>query len=106
MDDPITLTIIVALLITAVTASLSGAYITWVYHQRTEEALFLTRLVHRDLRVAIASAVIVLYMALSLAGFGLGRPWGAVAIGIPIIVLMIGPIGDALLWRKERRMPK
>jgi hypothetical protein len=86
----------------ALAAGVSALYIYYVYHQRHEDALFLTRLVHRDLRVSLASAVILIYIVLALSGFSLGKPWGALIIGGAITIMMIGPISDALLWKKER----
>jgi hypothetical protein len=32
-----------------------------------------------------------------------GRPWGAVLIACAVILMLVGPIDNALLWRKERR---
>jgi len=90
-------------------AIVSAAYIVWVYRHRNVTPdqrvgeLFLTRNVVRDVRVAVCATIILGYLALALAGYGLGRPWGAIVIGIPVIVLLYGPTGDALLWRKERR---
>lgn len=89
-------------LITAVVSVISGAYVYWVYSQRTEEALFLTRLVHRDVRVSISSALIAGVIAWAYLVEPLPRPSGAVIIGAALIVMMTGPISDALLWRRER----
>lgn len=99
----VTLIVTVVFGVVALAAVVSASYIAYVYSQRNEEALFLTRLVHRDIRVSAASAVMLIYIILSLAGFSLGRPGGAVVIGGAIVLLMIGPISDAYLWWKERR---
>ena len=92
--------------ILAVAAGVSAIYIQWVYRQRHEEALFLSRLVTRDIRVAVASVVILGYIVLNFLGYGLGKPWGSLIISVSIMVMMFGPISDALLWRKERRDKK
>lgn len=91
----------------AASAGLSGLYIWYVYRQRHEEALFLTRLVHRDLRVAIASILTGLLIAVALLGQGiLLRPWGTLIIGFCLSALMYGVVSDAILWRRERRRYK
>ena len=89
--------------IIAVASVISAIYIVYVYRRRNEEALFLTRLVHRDVRVSIASAVILGYIVLALTGNSPGRPWGSVIIAAAVGVMMLGPCGDAYLWWKERR---
>jgi uncharacterized membrane protein YfcA len=96
---------IVALVI-ALSCVMSGAYVYSVYRQRHEEALFLTRLVHRDIRVSAASAVIAGIIAVAYLAEPLPRPWSGLLIGGALIVMMLGPVSDALLWRKERRRPK
>lgn len=90
-------------LVVAVAAVVSGGYIAWVYRERHEDALFLTRLVYRDIRVAIGSAVILVYIVAALLGLSPGRPWGALVIGLIVSVFMYGVVSDALLWRRERR---
>ena len=95
-------TVLVAAIV-AIASIASSFYIAWVYRQRKEESAFLTHLVNRDIRVSLASAWILGYIAVALAGYSLARPWGALAIGIPVVVMMIGPISDAWLWRSERR---
>lgn len=87
----------------AIAAIISAAYCFWIYRQRNEEALFLDRLVRRNIRVAIAAAVIFVYIFLSRLELTPGRPWGGLIITIAVIAMMYGPISDALLWRKERR---
>lgn len=87
----------------AVACVVSGAYVFHVYQQRHEEALFLTRLVHRDVRVSIASSLIAGVIAWAYLVEPLPRPWGGLVIGAALIVMMTGPISDALLWRRERR---
>lgn len=81
----------------------SAVYTVNIYRQRHEEALFLTRLIKRNVRVATAAAVILIYLALALSDYGLGRPWGAVVIAGSVGAMLYGPISDALLWHKERR---
>ncbi len=95
---------IIALAI-AVASVVSGLYVYRVYTQRHEEALFLTRLVHRDIRVSIASAVIGGIIAFAYLAEPLPRPWGGLLIGGALIAMMLGPVSDALLWRKERQRP-
>lgn len=104
--DLVTLGVVIACLATGAASVVSSFYIVYVYRQRTEEALFLDRLVRRDVRVAVAAAVILAYLAVSLTGHPLDRPWGAVLIGGAVIVMQIGPVGDALLWFLERRRTK
>ena len=89
----------------AMACVVSGAYVYYVYRQRHEEALFLTRLVHRDVRVSIASAVIAGIIAIAYLAEPLPRPWGGLLIGGALIAMMLGPVSDALLWRKERQRP-
>jgi hypothetical protein len=101
--EGVTLFVIVVAAIVAVAAIVSALYILMVYRQRHEDSLFLTRLVHRDVRVSFASAVILVYLIMALSGASFGRPWGAVVIGVPVILMMIGPVSDALLWYRERR---
>lgn len=86
----------------AVAAIISGVYIVHVYRQRHEDALFLERLVKRDVRVCVAAAVILVYLALAMADLTPGRPWGAVIIAAAVIAMLVGPVDDALLWRRER----
>jgi hypothetical protein len=90
----------------AIVCVMSGAYVYRVYRLRHEEALFLTRLVHRDIRVSIASAVIAGLIAYAYLFEPLPRPWSGVLIGGALIVMMYGPISDAMLWRSERRRVK
>lgn len=92
----------------ALASVIASIYIVYVYGQVPDgkdkaEAVFLARLVHRDVRVSAAAALILGYIALSLSGTKLGTPWGAVLISIAVVAMMIGPIGDAYLWWKERR---
>lgn len=109
--DAVDLEVLVGLaaLALSVTCVIAGVYIHHVYRQISErpeakEARFLTRLVHRDLRVSAASGVIALLVVNSYIGTGpLPRPWGALLVGGALMVMMAGPIGDALLWRKERQ---
>lgn len=82
---------------------LAGVYILYVYRQRNEDAPFLTRLVHRDLRVSIASAGIAALVFVSYVLEPLPRPWGAVVIGVCLIAMQYGPIEDAIQWFRERR---
>lgn len=88
---------------------ISGIYIWRIYGEikkkpDAKDALFLRRLVARNIRVAAASGVVSLLVVNSYLGSGpLPRPWGALILGACLLVYMTGPIGDALLWRKERR---
>ena len=87
----------------AIGAVISTLYIIYVYRQRREEALFLTRLVHRDIRVGVGGGIIVGYIALSYSGYTLGPPWGGLIISLAVALMLIGPIDDAILWFRERR---
>jgi hypothetical protein len=101
--DIVNSAVILAASLACIGAVVSGGYILWIYRQRFESALFLDRLVNRDLLAAACGAVILAYLALALSGYSLGKPWGAIVIGVPGILLLWGPTSDALLWRKERR---
>lgn len=93
----------------ALAAVASGVYIGWVYRQRREEALFLTRLVYRDIRVSAASAVILGVIVIALYGqvqeneIAPDRLVLSAIITFAVCLMMYGPISDALLWRRERR---
>lgn len=102
MIQLVELAVTVVDIIVAVAAIVSAVYIVYIYRQRHESALFLDRLVRRNIRVSIASAVIVLYIVLSLFHLSPGRPWGAVIISLAVVAMMWGPTSDALLWHKER----
>lgn len=98
-----------AALVLGIVCVISGVYIQRVYGEiakrpDAKEALFLKRLVARDLRVAAASGTIsALIVGSYLIGQPLPKPWGAVITGGALMVMMAGPIGDALLWRRERK---
>lgn len=83
-------------------AAISGLYILHIYRRRHESALFLDRLVKRNLRVVVCALVIGGYLLISLFGLSLGRPWGYVVIAAAVTGLIWGPISDALLWFRER----
>jgi hypothetical protein len=87
----------------SVAAVVSGLYVIYVYRNRYEEAPFLTRLVHRDVRVSTASTVILVYLAFALSGVSLGPPWGGLLIAIAVWTMEYGPIEDAITWWRERR---
>lgn len=87
----------------AVACIVAGGYIWYVYERRNEDALFLTRLVHRDIRVSLASALIAAVIAWAYLFEPLPRPWGGIIIGTALIAMMLGPVDDALLWFRERR---
>jgi divalent metal cation (Fe/Co/Zn/Cd) transporter len=101
--ETVELVITIAALAVAVASMLAAVYIVNIYRQRHEEALFLDRLVKRDIRVSIASAVILAYIALALLDLSPGRPWGSLIISLCVMAMMYGPISDALLWFRERR---
>lgn len=108
MNDELTGTItfltIVGSLIVALVAVISGAYIWHIYRLRHEEALFLQLLFRLCMTVTFGSAWIAIYLVLALVGHGLARPWGAVAIAIPVILMMQTVIQVARVWRRERRL--
>lgn len=90
--------------VVAVIAVASAIYIGRVYSQRHEQALFLDLLVRICVRVSVAAGIILGYLALALSGFSLGKPWGAIVIGVPVILMMSVPLSIALLWYQERRV--
>lgn len=89
--------------VVALASGVAALYILWVYRQRKEEALFLTRLVHRDIRVSLASMVILGLIVLARLGLTLPQPLGGLVAGGAVVAMMVGPISDALLWRRERK---
>jgi hypothetical protein len=99
------LTMVVDVLV-GIACVIAGLYVWHVYRHRHEEALFLSRLVRRNLRVSGAAFGIVTYIVLALAGHGLGAPWGGVVISVLVIAMMLGPITDAVLWFRERNPGK
>jgi uncharacterized protein (DUF2062 family) len=102
----VTLAVTVIDVALALAAVLSTIYIVHVYRQRKEEALFLTRLVHRDIRVGIGGGIIVAYIALAYSGYTLGAPWGGLIVSLAVGLMLIGPIDDAIQWFRERRKPE
>lgn len=109
--DPLTLLIVLALSVEIPAALIAVAYIVRVQRPVKGQAPFLDRLVKRDLRVALAGLVIGTIIAYSLLRFALPEwnlpqiapPWSSVFIGGALIVLLIGPIDDALtIWRERR----
>jgi uncharacterized BrkB/YihY/UPF0761 family membrane protein len=99
----VTNTVTLLLTLMAIASVISGAYIVWIYRRRGEEAPFLTRLVVRDVRVAIAAFVIAVYIIVSLSGYGFPRPWGAVVVGGAVAAMLFGVIDDAWTWYWQRR---
>lgn len=89
---------------------ISVAYILRRYSQLDDKAPFLTRLVHRDVRIALVGTLIGAVIVYSLARYALPQldlspfvpPFGALLIGVPLAVLLWGPISDALQWRREQ----
>lgn len=53
--------------------------------------------------MGIASAVILVYLALAMLELTPGRPWGSLIISLCVVAMMVGPADDALLWFRERR---
>lgn len=105
------MTLTIALLLGAecVAVLVAVAYILRRYSQLDDKAPFLTRLVHRDVRIALAGVIIGATIVYSLVRYSLPQldlgpllpPLGALAVGIPLAVLMYGPISDAVQWWKE-----
>lgn len=109
--DSVTLVLALLLLAEACIAVGATVYIASVTAPVKGQERFLDRLVHRDKRVAFAGAPIVFVIVYSLVRFavpelGLGplmAPFGALMIGIPLAVLLWGPIDDAIVIVRERR---
>lgn len=110
MGDWITLSVLVLLSAEVVVALIATAYIVRVHAPLRGQAPFLDRLVARDIRVSLAGAAIgfvavysLLRVALPSLGLGpLMPPLGALIIGVSLAVLLLGPISDAIVIRRER----
>lgn len=110
--DSATLGIALFLAAEAVVAIAAALYIALSLRPERGKEPFLDRLVNRDIRVAVGGAPIAFIVVYSLVRFavpelGLGPilpPLGALLIGIPIAVMLFGPIDDGLtIWRERRR---
>jgi len=108
--DPLTGLIVLALAFEIPACLIAVVYILRVQWPVRGQAPFLDRLVKRDVRVALSGLVIgsvIVYNLLRLAGFNLSpipSPWSSVLIGCALIVLLWGPIDDALATWRERRV--
>lgn len=109
--DSTTLLIALFLAGEAIAALVAGWYVAWALRPQRGKEQFLDRLVIRDIRVALGGAPIAFIVAYSLVRFaipelGLGPlvpPFGALLIGVPIAVMLFGPIDDAIqVWRDRR----
>ncbi len=106
-------TFILTLFLTAevVLSLIAAAYIVTVYRPVRGQAPFFDRLAVRDVASALSGALIGAVAIYSLVRFidpGLGLeplvpPIGALAVAIPLFVLLYGPISDAIaIWRERR----
>lgn len=96
---------VVALLIALICVG-SGIYIWNIYRQRYEDGRLLRRIIVRDIRVSIAAGAIAFLIAYAYLAQPLPRPWGALIIVGAVITMMLGPISDAWLIFRERRLPR
>lgn len=111
--DSTTLVIALFLAGEAIAAIFAALYVAVALRPQKGQEPFLDRLVHRDLRVGLGGAPIAFIVAYSLVRFavpelGLGPlvpPLGALLIGIPIAVMLFGPIDDAIQVWRDRRVP-
>lgn len=111
MDDGVTLLVAIVVAVESVAALVAAGYIVKVYRERREDAPFLTRLVKRDVRVALGGlliAVLVAYALLVFAAPDLGltfipRPWPSLIIAVAVGLMEWGVISDALTFYQERK---
>lgn len=106
-------TLVIALFLAgeSLLAIVASLYVAVVLNPERGKEAFLDRLINRDIRIAIAAAPIAFVVSYSLARFAIPElalgplvpPFGALLIGIPLAVLLLGPIDDALTVWKERR---
>lgn len=106
-----TLALIGLLIVEGTAALASGVYIAIVYHQRREDSEYLRRLVVRDWRVAAGAVPILIVVVYSLLVFAfpdrltpIARPWGSIAVCIPIAVFLYGVVDDARQFYRDRRL--
>lgn len=107
--DEFTLVLTVALIVEIVAAMIATVYVTYRYNQLEDKAPFLARLVLRDARVAFGGALIGIVIVYSLIrysvpGLQLGPippPIGAFLIALPVSIMLLGPIWDAITWWRE-----
>lgn len=109
LADLITLAIAVCVGVLSAAAIVSWLYVERVYRERSAEAAELTRLVKRDRRIALGGSIVEVIVVWSLLSFlwpsvfqVLPRPWGAVLIGVVVALMMLGPIDDAVAFRRLR----
>lgn len=109
--DPLTLLISLLLGGEIVAALVATAYIVRRHSQLIDKAPFLTMLVNRNVRVALGGAVIGAVILYSLVRYALPElhlspllpPLGALLIGIPLALMLFGPISDGYVWWRESR---
>ena len=107
-DDTVILIAAILLVLEAIACVLAALGVSRFYHERLVDSLMFRKLRDRDLRIAVASAVIAVIVVYSLVREPFGwplipRPWGSLVIVGAIAVLMWGPIADWWTIRRLRR---
>jgi hypothetical protein len=109
--DTTTLIIAVLLLAEAIAAVVATLYVKIALRREQGKEPFLDRLINRDVRVALAGVPIAFVVGYSLVRFAVPEltlgplvpPFGALLIGIPLALMLVGPISDAaVVWRERR----
>lgn len=114
MVNLINVGLLAVLIVTAIAALISTAYISWVYAQRREDAVYLALLVKRDRRVAVGGVLILGLSTYSLVRVAfpdlmlvaIPPPGPGVLITIAIELMLWGVINDALQMHRDRRPPR
>jgi multisubunit Na+/H+ antiporter MnhF subunit len=112
--DGITAALTLFMSVEVVIALVAAAYIVSVYRPVRGQAPFFDRLAVRDAAAAMAGAVIGAVAIYSLLRYiqpewGLApliQPVPAILVGVPIVVLLYGPIADAIAIWRSRRAPR
>ena len=107
--DELTLVITVTLIVEIVASMIATVYVAYRYRGLDDKAPFLARLVQRDIRVAFAGAFIGIVIVYSLIRFSVPAlqlgpippPWGALLVAVPVGLMLLGPIWDAITWWRE-----
>lgn len=106
----VTLAVAVVIGILSAAAVVAAIYVQSVYNEREADVREFRRLVKRDRRIAFGGLIVELLVVWAcLAAVWpetfqpIPRPWGAVAIGIVVALMMYGPIDDAIAFRELRR---
>lgn len=107
--DLVTVVVAVAIAVRAIRAIRAWRYVEGVYRNRVGDVSELARIVERDRFIAIGGAIILAIVGWSLANFSwpqlvppIPRPFGSLAIGAVIWIMLRGPIEDAKAWRHLR----